>query len=84
MREALEKFLHYCKGRNYTPKVTTVMEFAKVLRDNAGEDPKIAIAIVVQSMDNGWKALYPLKKYGQQKKDTAVSKPVEGETVKRF
>lgn len=84
IREALEKFLHYCRGKNYTPKVTTVMEFAEVLRDNAGEDPTVAIAIVNQSMDNGWKALYPLKKYRQQKKATAVSKPVEGETVKRF
>ena len=84
VREALEKFLHYCRGKNYTPKVTTVEEFAKVLRDNAGEDPKVALAIVDQSIGNGWKALYPLKKYGQRKKATAVSKPVEGETVKSF
>lgn len=84
VREALEKFLHYCRGKNYTPKVTTVMEFAKVLRDNAGEDPKLALAIVDQSIDNGWKALYPLKKYGQQKRATAVSKPVEGATVKTY
>ena len=84
VREALEKFLHYCRGKNYTPKVTTVNEFAKVLRDNAGEDPAVAVAIVNQSIDNGWKALYPLKRYGQQKKATAISKPVEGETVKSF
>lgn len=84
VREALEKFLHYCRGKNYTPKVTTVNEFAKVLRDNAGEDPAVAMAIVNQSIDNGWKALYPLKRYGQQKKATAISKPVEGETVKSF
>lgn len=84
VREALEKFLHYCRGKNYTPKTATVMEFAKVLRENAGEDPKIALAIVGQSIDNGWKALYPLKKYGQQKKATAVSKPVEGKTLKTY
>ena len=84
VREALEKFLHYCRGKNYTPKVVTVMGFAEVLRDNAGEDPVLAMAIVNQSIDNGWKALYPLKKYGQKKKATAVSKPVEGETVKSF
>lgn len=82
IREALEKFLHYCRGKNYTPKVTTVEDFARVLRDNAGEDPKIALAIVNQSMENGWKALYPLKKYGQQKKDTAVSKKWSGENAK--
>lgn len=82
IKEALEKFLHYCRGKNYTPKVTTVEEFAKVLRDNAGEDPVLAMAIVNQSIDNGWKALYPLKKYGQQKKATAVSKKWSGETAK--
>ena len=82
IKEALEKFLHYCRGKNYTPKITTVEGFAKVLRDNAGEDPKLALAIVEQSMGNGWKALYPLKKYGQQKRATAVSKQWSGETAK--
>lgn len=82
VREALEKFLHYCRGKNYTPKIVTVMGFAEVLRDNAGEDPKLAMAIVDQSIDSGWKALYPLKKYGQQKKATAVSKTWSGETAK--
>lgn len=84
VREALEKFIHYCRGKNYTPKVVTVSGFAEVLRNNAGEDPALAMAIVDQSIDKGWKALYPLKKYGQQKKATAISKPVEGETVKSF
>ena len=82
VREALEKFLHYCRGKNYTPKVTTVEEFAKVLRDNAGEDPQLATDIVNQSINNGWKALYPLKKYGQQKRATAVSKKWNGENAK--
>ena len=58
------------------------MEFAKVLRENAGEDPVLAMAIVDQSIDSGWKALYPLKKYGQKKRATAVSKKWSGETAK--
>lgn len=82
VKEALEKFLHSCRGKNYTPKVTTVADFAKVLRENAGEDPVLAMAIVDQSIDNGWKALYPLKKYGKPKKATAVSKKWNGETAK--
>jgi len=82
IREALQKFLNYCKGKNYTPKVVTVMGFAEVLRENAGEDPVLAMAIVDQSIDKGWKALYPLKKYGQQKRATAVSKKWSGETAK--
>jgi hypothetical protein len=82
VREALEKFLSYCRGKNYTPKISTVTEFASVLRENAGEDPALAMAIVDQSIESGWKALYPLKKYGQQKRATAVSKQWSGETAK--
>jgi len=82
VREALEKFLHSCKGRNYTPKVTTVERFASTLRDNAGEDPALAMAIVDQSISKGWKDLYPLKKYGGSPKPTAVSKKWDGKTAK--
>lgn len=61
VKEALSKFIQYCRGKNYTPKVTTVEKFASTLRDNAGEDPVVALAIVDQSIDKGWKDLYPLK-----------------------
>lgn len=73
VKEALSKFIQYCRGKNYTPKVTTVEKFASTLRDNAGEDPVVALAIVDQSIDKGWKDLYPLKNYGRQGKPTAVS-----------
>ena len=63
VKEALSKFIQYCRGKNYTPKVTTVEKFASTLRDNAGEDPVVALAIVDQSIDKGWKDLYPLKNY---------------------
>lgn len=74
VKEALSKFIQYCRGKNYTPKVTTVEKFASTLRDNAGEDPVVALAIVDQSIDKGWKDLYPLKNYGRQGKPTAISK----------
>lgn len=61
VKEALSKFIQYCRGKNYTPKVTTVEKFASTLRDNAREDPVVALAIVDQSIDKGWKDLYPLK-----------------------
>lgn len=64
------------------PKVTTVEKFASTLRDNAGEDPVVALAIVDQSIDKGWKDLYPLKNYGRQGKPTAVSKKFSGNTLK--
>ena len=70
------------RGKNYTPKVTTVEKFASTLRDNAGEDPVVALAIVDQSIDKGWKDLYPLKNYGRQGKPTAVSKKFSGNTLK--
>lgn len=74
--------IQYCRGKNYTPKVTTVEKFASTLRDNAGEDPVVALAIVDQSIDKGWKDLYPLKNYGRQGKPTAVSKKFSGNTLK--
>ena len=82
VKEALSKFIQYCRGKNYTPKVTTVEKFANTLRDNAGEDPVVALAIVDQSIDKGWKDLYPLKNYGRQGKPTAVSKKFSGNTLK--
>lgn len=63
-------------------KVTTVEKFASTLRDNAGEDPVVALAIVDQSIDKGWKDLYPLKNYGRQGKPTAISKKFSGNTLK--
>lgn len=80
VKEALSKFIQYCRGKNYTPKVTTVEKFASTLRDNAGEDPVVALAIVDQSIDKGWKDLYPLKNYGRQGKPTAISKKFSGNT----
>ena len=54
----------------------------RTLRDNAGEDPVVALAIVDQSIDKGWKDLYPLKNYGRQGKPTAISKKFSGNTLK--
>lgn len=84
VKEALEKFLHYCRGKNYTPKVVTVKGLADTLRDNAGDDPKLAMAIVDQSIENGWKSLYPLKRYsnGGKYRDGAVMKKWDGKTAK--
>jgi len=69
-------------GITFGSKVTTVEKFASTLRDNAGEDPVVALAIVDQSIDKGWKDLYPLKNYGRQGKPTAISKKFSGNTLK--
>lgn len=69
-------------GFSQTTKVTTVEKFASTLRNNAGEDPVVALAIVDQSIDKGWKDLYPLKNYGRQGKPTAISKKFSGNTLK--
>lgn len=79
IKDALVKFVNSCKGKNYTPKVSTVEKFASTLRDNSHGSPEVAMMIVEQSIKHGWKDLYPLKdKY----KAEAISKPYNGETVK--
>ena len=79
IRDALVKWINVCKGRNYNPKVTTVEDWAKLLRDNAGNDKDLAMAIVQQSIDKQWKSIFPLKKgYTPVKKD-AISIPTSKE-----
>ena len=46
---------------NYTPQVATVEKFAEFLNAESKGNPVIAIRIVDQSIERGWKALYPLK-----------------------
>jgi DNA-binding Lrp family transcriptional regulator len=77
IEDALVKFINYCKGKNYNPRIDTVEKFAKTLRENAGSDRKIAEAMVKQSIDNGWKDIYSLKK---NQKQTAVYKPFNPDT----
>ena len=77
--EALEKFLSSCKGKNYTPKIETVKKFADTLREHSQGNPEIAMRIVDQSIEKGWKALYPLK---DKHKADAISRPFTGETAK--
>lgn len=79
IREALVKFVDSCKGRNYTPKVTTVEKFAKTLRENSYGNPELAMRIVDQSISKGWKDLYPLK---EKFRAGAVAKQFTGETAK--
>lgn len=79
IKDALVKFVNSCRGKNYTPKVTTVEKFAKTLRDNSYHNPELAMRIVDQSISKDWKDLYPLKdKY----KSGAVAKKFTGETAK--
>ena len=79
IKDALVKFIESCKGKGYNPKVTTVEKFAKDLRDLSKNNSSLAMLIVQQSIDKGWKALYPLKdKY----KADAISKKFTGEVAK--
>ena len=69
-------------GKSLEDIISTALGTKLTLRDNAGEDPVVALAIVDQSIDKGWKDLYPLKNYGRQGKPTAVSKKFSGNTLK--
>ena len=62
IKEALVKWVKTCKGRGVGFQFKTLERWAGILRDNAGESPEAALAIVDQSIDAGWKDLYPLKK----------------------
>lgn len=62
IREALIKWVKACKNRGVGFQYKTLEKWASILRDNAGESPEAALAIVDQSIDAGWKDLYKLKK----------------------
>jgi hypothetical protein len=78
IKDALVTFINYCKGKNYNPRVETVEKFAKTLRDNAKDNASLAMDMVNQSINNGWKSIYKLKKKIQ--KQTAVYKPFNPDT----
>lgn len=61
VKESLVKYIGALRGMNYTPQVTTVEKFAKLLNTESNGNPVIAMRIVDQSIEKGWKALYPLK-----------------------
>lgn len=81
IKEALRKFIDDCENRNIRFRAITVEKFASILRENAKDDPALAMAMVKQSIDRGWKSIYPLKKYynGNTDKKEAVSIPVSKE-----
>ena len=62
--EALQKYIHDCSGKGIRFQTATVEGFAQFLREEAGKDPVLAMRIVDQSLDKGWKRLYKLKNYG--------------------
>lgn len=81
IKEALVKWIKACKGRGVGFQYKTLERWAGILRDNAGGDPEIALAIVDQSIDAGWKDLYALKKK-QAPKPRAVYEPFDPEKHK--
>lgn len=79
IKDALVKFVSMCRGRNIRFQFKTLERWASILRDNAGSDPALAMAMVEQSIEHGWKDIYPLKKSGKNAyvKKEAVSIPVD-------
>lgn len=67
IKEALIKWVKACKNRGVGFQYKTLERWASILRDNAGESPEAALAIVDQSIDVGWKDLYKLKKKPESK-----------------
>ena len=80
IREALVNWINVCKSRNIKFQFKTLERWASTLRNNAKEDKELAMAMVQQSIDSGWKDIYPLKKsYGAPVKKEAKSIPVSKE-----
>lgn len=78
IRKALEKFVKSLSAKHrYSPKVSTVVKFADSLRNLSSNNPELAMRIVDQSIDNGWKDLYKLK---NRHSGDAVSTPFNPET----
>lgn len=67
IKEALVKWVNACKGRGVGFQYKTLERWASILRDNAKDNPEIALAIVDQSIEAGWKDLYALKKKSEGK-----------------
>lgn len=62
IRIALEKFVKSLSAKHgYKPKVTTVAKFADTLRNLSSNNFELAMRIVDQSIDKGWKDLYKIK-----------------------
>lgn len=62
IRIALEKFVKSLSNKHgYTPRVTSVVKFANTLRELSSNNSELAMRIVDQSIDKGWKDLYKLK-----------------------
>lgn len=77
IRVALEKFVKSLSDKHgYNPRVTTVAKFAETLRKHSSNNLELAMRIVDQSIDNGWKDLYQLK--NKHSRD-AVSTPFNPE-----
>lgn len=67
IKEALVKWVTACKKRGVGFQYKTLERWASILRENAGESLEIALAIVDQSIEAGWKDLYSLKKKSEAK-----------------
>lgn len=67
IREALTKWIRACRDRGVGFQYKTLERWAGILRENAGESPEIALAIVDQSIEAGWKDLYKLKRKPAEK-----------------
>lgn len=62
IRVALEKFVKSLSAKHsYSPRVSTVVKFADTLRKLSSNNPELAMRIVEQSIEKGWKDLYKLK-----------------------
>lgn len=72
--EALQKFIHQSTSRKRAFSGDQVKKFAEFLREEAGDNPLIAMKIVDQSLQNNWARLYKLKNYNAGQKGSNIER----------
>ncbi len=70
--EALQKYVSECSKKGIRFQKRTIKKFAQLLKEEAGENPVVAMQIVNQSLDRGWKRLYKLKSYSRNAGDDKI------------
>lgn len=59
VREALERFMEYCKDQGYRYRVTDLEKWAQVLRENSSTSGE-ALALVLDCIERCWRKIAPL------------------------
>lgn len=61
IKDALRKFVNYCRGINYRISKANVEKAAETLRVESKNNPRLAMLLVDHAIKKNWKMIYPIK-----------------------